>query len=253
MKFLWIACGVMIVVFVSMIIINRYFSLYVDKYKLNFYFGLKGSGKSTLIAKLALRALKKGRNVYCNYSLNIPGTRQFNMADFGKFKFPGDSEVFIDEGGTIFDNRDFKTFSKDSRDYFVFQRKRRNVIHLFSQAWNVDLKIRQLCDNLFMVEKHMYLFSVARRIKKRFKVVEASADAESRIADELELEPFWLALLGFRVAYFTWIPKYTKYFNSFEAPELEEIPYVENGKITTEDQTETLHPDDGDVDPRQED
>lgn len=218
----------MILVFISSIIVNRYFTQYVDTFKLNFYIGKKGSGKSTLIAKLAIRALKKGRNVYCNYPLNIPGTRTFDMEEFGKFKFPANSEVFIDEGGIHFDNRSFKDFSKEARNYFVFQRKYKNIVHMFSQAWNVDLKIRQLCDNIYLVDKHMYVFSIARKVSRKLVVVEPEGEQEGRIADGLELEPLWLQLIGFKVAYFTLIPKYIKYFNSFDAPDLCDIPYDEN-------------------------
>ena len=225
--FLLYACLFVLIVLVITFFLNRYFTTYVDPFKLNFYIGKKGSGKSTLIAKLALKALKKGRNVYCNYPLNIPGTRSFDMEDFGKFKFPPNSEVFIDEGTIHFHNRDFKNFKAEVRNYFIFQRKYKNVMHMFSQAWNVDLVIRTLCDNIYLVEKHMYVFSVARKVSRKLVVVEPEGESEGRIGDGLELEPLWLQFIGFKVAYFTYIPKYVKYFNSFDAPRLPDIPFDE--------------------------
>lgn len=227
MKFLLFFTLFLMLLLIGSIFANKYFTEYADPFKLNFYIGKKGSGKSTLIAKLALRALKKGRYVYCNYPLNIPGTRTFSMEDFGTFKFPPNSEVFVDEGTIHFHNREYKNFKAEARNYFIFQRKYKNVLHMFSQAWNVDLVIRTLCDNIYLVEKHMYVFSIARKVARKLVVVEPEGDAEGRIADGLELEPLWLQFIGFRVSYFTYIPKYTKYFNSFDAPEIDDIPYQE--------------------------
>lgn len=220
-------CLFMLILVIVMIFVNKYFTEYADPFKLNFYIGKKGSGKSTLIAKLALRALKKGRHVYCNYPLNIPGTRTFEMEDFGKFKFPPGSEVFIDEGTIHFHNREYKNFKAEARNYFIFQRKYKNVLHMFSQAWNVDLVIRTLCDNIYLVEKHMYVFSISRKVARKLVVVEPEGESEGRIGDGLELEPLWLQLIGFRVSYFTYIPKYVKYFNSFDAPYLDDISFEE--------------------------
>lgn len=229
MKVLLFICIFMIILLIASIILNKYFTDYVDNFKLNIYIGKKGSGKSTLIAKLALRALKKGRYVYCNYPLNIPGTRTFDMDNFGKFKFPANSEVFIDEGMILFHNREYKNFTKEARNYFVYQRKYRNILHVFAQGWNLDLVVRLLTDNIYLVEKHMYVFSIARKVSRKLVIVEPDGDSEGRIADGLELEPLWLQLIGFRVSYFTYIPKYVKYFNSFDAPELDDISFVEYG------------------------
>ena len=55
--------------------------LYRNPYKLFMVFGKKGSGKSTLMCKLALKYAKRGRPVYCNTP--IPGTYYFDVDKIG--------------------------------------------------------------------------------------------------------------------------------------------------------------------------
>ena len=59
---------------------------YRNPYKLYMVFGNKGSGKTTLMTKLALQYKKKGWNVYCDRE--IPGCYLFKTEDFGKYAFP---------------------------------------------------------------------------------------------------------------------------------------------------------------------
>ena len=97
-------------------------------------FGKKGSGKSTLMCKLALKYTKKGFKVYCNSY--IPGTYYFDAADVGFYHFPEKSVLLIDEVGMIWDNRDFKSFKKEVRDYFKLQRHYKHIVYLFSQSFD---------------------------------------------------------------------------------------------------------------------
>lgn len=198
---------------------------YSNPYKLIMVFGKKGSGKSTLIAKLAKRYLKQGKLVYSNLHLNISGVRFFEVSDIGRYVFPEDSVVFIDEVGMIWDNRDYKKFRNDVRDYFKLQRHYKNTVYLFSQTFDIDIKLRNLTDYMFMVKNYGNVLSIAHRVSRKLVIVEPTGDSEGRIADGYELQPLALQLLGMRIAYFTWIPNWIKYFDSFEQADLPEINY----------------------------
>lgn len=218
---IWLAVMVLLLSFAL------YARKYSNPYKLIMIFGKKGSGKSTLIAKLALRYLKKKKVVYSNIELNIPGVRLFDVQQLGRFVFPEESVIFIDEVGMIWDNRDYKNFRNDVRDYFKLQRHYKNTVYLFSQTFDIDVKLRNLTDFMFMVENHFNIFSVARRVTRRLVIVEPNGDSEGRITDGYELMPLWLQIVGMKIAYFTFIPKWTKYFNSYEQADLPHIPYYE--------------------------
>lgn len=211
----------------ALFLFAKFIKKYANPYKLIMIFGKKGSGKSTLIAKLALQHLKKGWLVYSSIDLHIDGVRIFNVQDIGKMVFPEKSVVFIDEVGMIWDNRDFKNFRNDVRDYFKLQRHYKNKVYLFSQSFDIDVKLRNLTDQIFITTCHMNVFSIARRVSRKLVVVEPTADSEGRIADGYELDPLWLQIIGMRIAYFTFIPNYIKYFDSFEQMEVSEIAYHE--------------------------
>lgn len=196
-----------------------------NPYKLIMVFGKKGTGKTTLIAKLALKHIKKRWTVYSTVKLNIPDVRFFDVRLVGNFIFPPRSVIFIDEVGMIWDNRDYKKFRPEVRDYFKLQRHYRNKVYLFSQTFDVDVKLRNLTDYMFMVRNFGGVLSFAQRISRKLVIVEPVADSEGRIADGYELQPLFLQLLGMRVAYITWIPNYIQYFDSYEQAGLPEIPY----------------------------
>lgn len=199
---------------------------YANPYKLIMIFGKKGSGKTTLLVKLILQHLKKGWIVYSSIPVNIPGVRLFDVKDIGPHAFPENSVIFIDEVGMIWDNRDFKNFKSNVRDYFKYQRHYKNKVYLFSQTFDVDVKLRNLTDYMFMCRCVANVFSVATRISRKLVVVEPTGESEGRITDGYQVEPFWLTLIGMKVAYFTYIPKYAGYFDSHELlPGITDMPF----------------------------
>lgn len=209
----------------------RLYIKYRNNYKLYMVFGKKGSGKTTLMVKLCLQYRKKGWHVYCDR--HIPGATYFETDDFGKIGFPPNSLILIDEVGLVWDNRDFKKFPKEVKEFFKYQRQYRCVCYLFSQAFDIDKKIRDLTDHLYVVSNFMNVFSIARRVTKRLVVVHAdkSAQGESKIVDDYNIDSLLLFFAGsIRV---TFIPKYAKYFASYNPPELPELPddYMEIPKF----------------------
>lgn len=203
---------------------------YRNPYKLFMVFGKKGSGKSTLMCKLALKYSKKGYTVFCNSY--IPGTYYFDAVDVGFYHFPGNSVLLIDEVGMIWDNRDFKSFKKEVRDYFKLQRHYKHVVFLFSQTFDVDKKLRDLTDNMYLITNFLNCFSIARRITKTITIThgDKNGSGESKLIDDYHFDPLLFFFIG--SVKFTYIPRYVKYFNSFDAPplplkEFEYIPFAE--------------------------
>lgn len=199
---------------------------YRNPYKLFMVFGKKGSGKSTLMCKLALKYSKKGYTVYCNSY--IPGTYYFDATDVGFYHFPENSVLLIDEVGMIWDSRDFKSFKKEVRDYFKLQRHYKHIVYLFSQSFDVDKKLRDLTDNMYMITNVMNCFSVARRVTKVITVShgDKNSSGESKIIDDYRIDPLIFFMFG--SIKFTYIPKYVKYFNSFDVSPLpfKEFEYI---------------------------
>lgn len=221
-----------IIIWLCVLVLIICFSLYARKYanpfKLIMIFGKKGSGKSTLLTRLALKYIKQGRLVYSNTPLNIPGVRLYDVQDIGEYTFPPYSIVFVEEVGMIWDNRDFAKFRNDVRDWFKLQRHHKVTVYLFSQTFDIDVKLRNLTDLMYMCTNHFNVVSIARRVNRKLVIVEPTGESEGRITDGYVLQPLILQFFGMKSMYFTWIPKYKKYFETdlIEKP-LPEIEYVE--------------------------
>lgn len=194
------------------------FMKYKNPYKLIMVFGKKGSGKTTFLTKTAIKYIKQGRPVYS--TVYVPGAHLFDVNMIGIMGFPRNSVIFIDEVGMIWDNRNFKNFRPEVRDYFKLQRHYGHTVYLFSQTFDIDIKLRNLTDAMYLVRCHMGWFSVAKKIKRDIMLVQPTGESEARIADSLEFEPFWFMLFGAQTRIFTYIPHWTRFFDSYEAPEL---------------------------------
>ncbi|AXF52345.1 MAG: ATPase family protein [Inoviridae sp.] len=195
---------------------------YRNPYKLCLVFGKKGSGKTTLLVKKAIQYMRKGKTVYS--TVYIPGAHLFDVKLLGVYTFPPESVVFIDEVGMIWDNRNFKAFREDVRDWFKLQRHYHVTVWLFSQTNDIDKKLRDLMDEMYLCNCHMGFISVARKIKRLITIVHPSAEGEARIADDIDFVPVWYSLFGAKSAIFTYIPNWVKFYDSFEAPAL---PFVD--------------------------
>lgn len=194
---------------------------YRNIYSLNYFFGKKGAGKSLLMVSYMLKYMKKGYTIYSDIpALNIPGVRMIQAKDLEKFAPTSNSVLFLDEVGITFDNRKFKLFTDGTRDFFKFQRKYKVIVYMNSQSFDVDKKIRDLIDKFYLIQSFGNVICLCRPIKRKVALVEASSQGESRVADNLKFAPFW----EWKLLY---MPKYFKYFDSFEAPVREVIPFEE--------------------------
>lgn len=216
MMFLYVLYAVFVLAFVYLTI------KYWNPYKLVMVFGKKGSGKTTFLTKVAVQAIRKGKKVYS--TSYVPGAIPFDVEKVGFYTFPHDSVILIDEVGMIWDNRDFKRFRPEVRDYFKLQRQYRNKVYLFSQTFDIDVKLRNLTDEMYKCECWFGWLSVARKIKRKVVIVEPTGDSEGRIAEGFELQPILLSLFGLKTCIFTFIPHWAKYFKSYNPKELPLMP-----------------------------
>lgn len=199
----------------------KFTSKYRNPYKLIMVFGKKGSGKTTLLTKLAIKYHKQGRTVYS--TVQIPSTRRFDVSKLGDYTFDANSVVFIDEVGMIWDNREFKNFRNEVRDWFKLQRQSKVTVYLFSQSFDIDKKLRDLTDEMYLLSIKFNVLSVAKRISKKVTIIKG-ADGTSRLDEEYAFVPFIIP--GSRI--YTWVPRWIPFFKSFDPKKL---PYIEYGDI----------------------
>ena len=181
-----------------------------NPYKLIMFVGKKGSGKTTMITKLALQYQRKGR--LCFSTVAVPGVYLFDAKKIGTDAIPPESVIFIDEA----------SLWCDLKQYFRYQRQYRHTVYLFSQAFDIDLKLRNLTDEMYIIHNVANCFSIARKVVKNITVISAKDDgvAESRIVDDLHYESIlWALFGGMKITY---LPRYAKFFNSFDPPKLSE-------------------------------
>lgn len=195
---------------------------YLNPYKLIFVFGKKGSGKSTLLEKLSNQYLKKGWTVY---STEVTGDLSFTTydsdsinpispRDIYKYNFPERSAIFIDEVSLIWDNRNFKNMDIKVVEWFRYQRHHKCRVYLFSQSFDIDKKLRDLCDEMYIVGKLARVLVRAKRIIRKPVVVHPSPEAPARIDEDLIVDGPLMAFFGGRI--YAWIPYWAKTFNSFK-------------------------------------
>lgn len=210
---------IIIVPVVFILVMNLLTYKYKNPWRLYMIFGKKGSGKSTYLVKIAIKYLRKGYVVYTSMAdMKISGLRLIDPEFLGDFVPDERSVLLLDEAGTLYDNREFKRFKNSTRDFYKYQRHYKCIVYLASQTWDIDKKLRDLTDSMFL---HVCLFnviSVGKRIVRRVTLTESTSEAESRIADNLKFAAIWYWS-------FTYIPKYVKYFDSYNVPVKPKLNY----------------------------
>lgn len=210
-----------LVVFGLVVCFNLYSRKFANPYKLIFIFGKKGAGKSTLMVRGMLHDLKNGWHVYTDIQdCVVPGVRIINGSDLAEFVPEEHSAIYLDEVGISFDNRSYKSFPPGLRDFFKLQRKYKCKVVMNSQSFDVDKKIRDVTDGMILQTAIGNVFTLSRPIRRSVTLCEATAQADSRIADNLKFE----SILNWKL-YF--MPKYFKYFESFKAPDRPAIKFRE--------------------------
>lgn len=194
---------------------------------ISLYFGLPGSGKTTILAKLAYDAIRKGKylNVYSNVPLAMPGVTLIDNECIGQYELR-DCLLLIDEATLFADSRAHKEFTKAQTAYFLLHRHRNADIVLFTQQWDgYDKKIRVITDRVYYVHKGLftghwlsYCWKVPYGIL--FPDPKKTGEKLGEIVQGYSKPPFLTRLFCQRI----YRPKYYKYFDSWELVELPALP-----------------------------
>lgn len=121
------------------------------------WFGVPGSGKTSMAAWLTRSSNKFEYKVLSN--VPISGALKLDVSDLGQFDMSFDGEgcsVILDEGSLSFDNRNYMNFAKSNApQYFALHRHQNNRVDVFSQAYDIDKRIRDRVGEagLFLLKK----------------------------------------------------------------------------------------------------
>lgn len=195
---------------------------YLNPFKLTMVFGKKGSGKSTLMVRMAYEYLAMGWTVFCTERLD--GCVYIDYSDIGFKDIPPYSLLLVDEVGMIWDNRNFKQFKPEVRDWFKLQRHYKVKVVLFSQTFDIDKKLRDLTDDMFLCVNVARIFSWAKRITRRVVLVQPGPDTPARIDEELKYDPLLFWPFGSRIL--TFIPSWAPFFDSHNCPKLDDAEWI---------------------------
>lgn len=195
---------------------------YLNPFKLTMVFGKKGSGKSTLMVRLAYKYLALGWTVFCTERLD--GCVHIDYRDIGYKNIPPYSVLLVDEVGMIWDNRHYKDFKTEVRDWFKLQRHYKVKVVLFSQTFDIDKKLRDLTDDMYLCTNVLRVFSMAKRITRRVVLVKPGPDTPARIDEELAYDSILFWPFGSRIL--TFIPKWAPFFDSHNCPPLGEVEWI---------------------------
>lgn len=143
------------------------------------YFGVPGVGKSTILAKEYKKNRKKYAHIY-TINLQLKGVEQITKEDLEKYKFVN-TLILWDEITMDADNREFKSFSKDLRDFFILHRHLGcDIIYATQNFENVDKKVRDLTCELWYMNKSVVpffrSFTTAKRIYRQVNINEHTSE-----------------------------------------------------------------------------
>lgn len=136
------------------------------------WFGVPGSGKTSVGAWLSRFSINSGYKVLSN--VQIKGTYKLDENDLGNYdmSFNGDGCHVIYDEATIngMDNRGYRDFSKSNKPlYFSIHRHMNNRVDVFSQGYDIDKRIRDrtASNGLFYLKRiPLKGFVMYRKIKK---------------------------------------------------------------------------------------
>lgn len=175
------------------------------------FFGVPGSGKTTLAAKFVHDNLKRGIKTFSN--VPIKGALLFDTSDLGVYDI-SDGCMVLDEAGIAFNNRKFKSLSQCTIEWLKLHRHYGiRDIYVFSQSYDdMDITLRRLADEIYVVKRSLipFLFST-----KRIKVKVGIDKDTHQIMDQ-----YFFQFLGVK-SYFGF--HYWHMFDSWSAPDLPSV------------------------------
>lgn len=221
------------------------------------YFGVPGVGKNTMLTKFARREIRRQKlskifpfiqaydHVYTDFF--VKGAEVFEYDYIKKYKMYN-SLILIEEMGINADNRKFKSFTDEERDFYTLHRHIGcDLIYATQDYSKVDAKVRQLTQELWYMSKTVVPifkhFTSAKRIYRAITINEHLGELTlgyrfCNIIESLFVSNFKLC---FR-------PLYYRYFDSFDEgslkqrPELVSIPWGSAVTDTEESNPPTSSP-----------
>lgn len=204
---------------------------------LNVYFGVPGSGKTTFAAYLTKQCLRESwviklckrwpENWLCKRILegkhfrratavysNVPITGAYKLdakGDIGNYMI-ADGKVIIDEAGIEYNNRSFKTFPAEAIYFYKYHRHYQTSVDVFSQSYDdMDVTLRRLAQNFFVVRRSLVPFCVTCRLIRR------KVGVDKTTHQIMDLYSMGMPLLDTRRIF---SPPLWKLFNSYSRKEL---------------------------------
>ncbi len=151
--------------------------------------GDRGSGKSTLMALACRRFQQEGRRIFCQYpykgAYRIPLVEKTisktkMMVVDKNWLYNSDlsnSLVMIDEARTVWNARNYSSWSESDEELFNFIRKHNCTFILATQSYDgVDLNIKRACDYTFFVQQSRFF--------RNWSTVEVSKQCQLKVADK---------------------------------------------------------------------
>lgn len=197
------------------------------------YFGVPGCGKTTQLTKIAIHELKRkalGLSKYEHiYTINFDcsGCTRISFSDLSQYKFIN-SLILIDEITLDADNRNFKTFPPEIRDFFLLHRHLGiDIIYATQNYENVDKKIRDVTNDLWYMSKSVIPllsnFTTSKKIYRQININEHTSELTLgyRFCNFLE----GLFAKNFEI---TFRPFTYKYFDSYDELSLAKRPIYTN-------------------------
>lgn len=200
------------------------------------YFGLPGSGKTSLLTYMcALEqaridcGLSRYKQIYTNVSMNVRGVRV--VPDIKSLMGKKDlsySLLMLDEATLLFNCRKYKTFPDEVLEFFVLHRHYKCDVSLFSQRVDsADLNIRALFDRIYLIRKGIFFrkWSYCIRIPHgiAFSKGEDGKDTYGDIVQGYKKPHILLRMLSHRL----YLPACYNSFDSFDAPDLPKLSKLE--------------------------
>lgn len=213
---------IVFLLFLFLFLFVQYANKFKNPYLIEYYIGVRGSGKSTLATRDSIQMQRLGHRCYSNFE--IFGCYQIDPKDVGFYHLPPESVLYLDEISLIWGNRDFKNFPKEVEAFFRYVRKYHIYVRCYSQSFDADKKLRELVDSIYILVKVLNVFTIAKRIKRTIVLHSSSKDdSGERQSEGFVSENFSYDLpTTWKVCF---IPRWIRFFNSFEAPELPKKEY----------------------------
>lgn len=209
------------------------------------YFGQRGTGKTTLIAKEYWKQWKRYKKGKCSYKHFYTNVKIYNEDDHDFYRYidlynykltdyidpkiceckistysieknipyfiDRNNIIYIDEMGTIAHARNYKNFPTEIINLVKYLRHLSILMICNSQSYDIDKTLRTGANELRLLKKILF-WNVSRRIKKEIKVSNDKENADEQISDHIELAKFYMP----NAINITFIPFYTDLFNSYE-------------------------------------